>query len=227
MRDNITRPYLLENLTLNQIWLGTFPYHPERPFADEHAILVFRIGLMRLLLAGAAAAEQSLTDELVVETVQAFGLHRGVVHVEGKCTSRGPRIIEVNARMGGGRIHQIVEAVWGVDLIEEHLRSCLDLPAVVRSSRRPRCGVVDAIVYAPSPGRLVGHRFGNPDPRDCLALEIDTHVEIGDEVVGPESVFATALAEVMLTAADLRRARALAEQVLREPPEIASVDTSA
>ncbi|MCC7372203.1 MAG: flagellin lysine-N-methylase [Chloroflexi bacterium] len=66
------RPFLLENLTLNQVWLGTFPYHPERSFADEHAILAFRIGLMRLMLAGAAAAEGGLTDALVVETVQAF-----------------------------------------------------------------------------------------------------------------------------------------------------------
>lgn len=66
------RPYLLENLALNQVWLGTFPYHPERDFSDEHAILAFRMGLMRLHLAGAAAAEGALTDDLVVETVQAF-----------------------------------------------------------------------------------------------------------------------------------------------------------
>jgi lysine-N-methylase len=66
------RPYLLEHLALNQLWLGTFPYHPERTFAEEHGLLAFRIGLMRLHLAGAAAAEGVLTDALVVETVQAF-----------------------------------------------------------------------------------------------------------------------------------------------------------
>lgn len=66
------RPYLFEHLALNQLWLGTFPYHPERTFAEEHALLVFRIGLARLHLIGAAAAEGALTDALVVETVQAF-----------------------------------------------------------------------------------------------------------------------------------------------------------
>jgi lysine-N-methylase len=65
-------PYLLEHLALNQLWLGTFPYHPERTFAEEHALLAFRIGLARLHLIGAAAAEGGLTDGLVVETVQAF-----------------------------------------------------------------------------------------------------------------------------------------------------------
>jgi lysine-N-methylase len=66
------RPYLFEHLAVNQLWLTTFPYHPERSFAEEHALLAFRIGLMRLHLVGAAAAEGGLTDALVVETVQAF-----------------------------------------------------------------------------------------------------------------------------------------------------------
>ncbi len=65
-------PYLLEHLALNQLWLGTFPYHPERTFAEEHALLAFRIGLARLHLIGAAAAEGGLTEPLVVETIQAF-----------------------------------------------------------------------------------------------------------------------------------------------------------
>ena len=68
----VRRPYLFEHLALNQLWLGTFPYHPERTFAEEHALLAFRIGLARLHLIGAAAAEGALTDALVVETVQAF-----------------------------------------------------------------------------------------------------------------------------------------------------------
>jgi lysine-N-methylase len=68
----LERPYLFEHLALNQLWLGTFPYHPERTFAEEHALLTFRIGLARLHLVGVAAAEGGLTDELVVETIQAF-----------------------------------------------------------------------------------------------------------------------------------------------------------
>ena len=85
--------------------------------------------------------------ELSVQTVQAFGFSRGVLHVEGKCTSKGPRIVEVNARMGGGRIHQVVDAVWGVDLIEAHLRAALGLPQQLTPSRKPRCAVWHALVY--------------------------------------------------------------------------------
>lgn len=158
--------------------------------------------------------------DLSVRTVQAFGFRRGVLHVEGKCTSRGPRLIEVNARMGGTRIHQMVEAVWGVDLIEAQLRSCLDLPQTVKPIRKPRCAVVNAIVHAPATGRLAGLPFAQVAPEGGMGVELDIFGETGQEVAGPDSTFATVLAELTLSAKSLRRARSLAAQVLREPPRI-------
>ena len=143
-----------------------------------------------------------------------------MLHVEGKCTSRGPRIVEVNARMGGGRVHEFVEAIWGVDLVEAQLRSCLGLPQALRASRRPRAAAVDAIVYAPTTGRLEALPIAEPE--GCLALEVDISASIGAEVQGPEAVFATELAEVTLTAKDLSTARALLAEVLRDPPRVVS-----
>jgi biotin carboxylase len=157
----------------------------------------------------------------VVETVRAFGLRRGVLHVEGKCTSGGPRIVEVNARMGGGRVHQFVEAVWGVDLVEAELRSCLDLPQTFRASRKPQAAAVNAIVYAPTTGRLEALPFARVEREGCLALDVDVAASIGEEVRGPEAVFATALAEVTLTAKDLRSARGLVAELLHDPPRVA------
>jgi biotin carboxylase len=157
----------------------------------------------------------------VVETVRAFGLEQGVLHVEGKCTSSGPRIVEVNARMGGGRVHQFVEAVWAVDLVEAQLRSCLGLQQTLRPSRRPQAAAVNVIVYAPAAGRLEALPIAEAPTAGSLALEIDVEVPIGTEVQGPEAIFATALAEVTLTATDLRTAMALAAELLRDPPRVA------
>jgi biotin carboxylase len=158
--------------------------------------------------------------ELSVRTVLAFGFRRGVLHVEGKCTSRGPRVIEVNARMGGARVYQMVEAVWGVDLIEAELRSCLDLPQTLTPSRKPRCAVVNAIVYAPATGRLASLPFAAVPPEGGLGVELDIFGEIGQDVAGPDSTFATVLAELTLSGKNLRRARSLATQALNEPPQI-------
>jgi carnosine synthase len=170
-----------------------------------------------------ARAVRRLVD-LSVNTVQAFGLHRGVLHVEGKCTSEGPRIVEVNARMGGGRIHQIVEAVWGVDLIEAHLRGALDLPQQIAPSRKPRCAVVNALVHAPATGRLAALPFGRVTPEGPLGLEIDVDVTVGQAVSGPEEIFATVLAEVSVSGKNLKRARWLAAEVLRDPPLVVPLD---
>ena len=164
--------------------------------------------------------------DLSVQTAQAFGLGRGVLHVEGKCTSRGPRIVEVNARMGGGRIHQIVEAVWGVDLVEAQLRSSLDLPQTLKPSRRPRCAAVNAIVHAPATGQLEALPFREIAPEGELGFELDVEAEVGDEVVGPDRTFATVLADLTLSGKNLRRARSLAAEVLRDPPLVAPVATS-
>jgi len=160
--------------------------------------------------------------ELSVETAREFGLRRGVLHVEGKCTSRGPRIVELNARMGGGRVHQIVEAVWGVDLVEAQLRSSLDLPQALKPSRRPRCAVVNAIVHAPATGRLEALPFREKLPQVETGVELDVEAEIGDHVVGPDRTFATVLAELTVSGKNLRRARSLTAQLLRDPPLVAT-----
>jgi biotin carboxylase len=165
-------------------------------------------------------AVRGLVD-LSVRTAQAFGLRRGVLHVEGKCTSRGPRIVEVNTRMGGGRIHEVVEAVWGVDLIEAQLRSSLDLDQELAPSRRPRCAVVNAIVHAPLSGRLEALPIGDVHPDEASRVAVDLQAEVGEEVLGPERTFATPLIEVTINGKNLRRARALCSEVLSRPPLVA------
>ena len=158
--------------------------------------------------------------ELAVKTVQAFGFARGVLHVEGKCTARGPRIVEVNARPGGGRIHQIVNAVWGVDLVEAQLDSVLGLPQRLTPSRKPRCAIVNVLVYAPATGRLAALPFTDVKSEAGLGVTIDIATEVGQEVNGPDQIFSTELAEVYVGAKNLRRARSLAAEVLRDPPVV-------
>src|SRR5262249_43829813 len=153
-------------------------------------------------------------------TCKGLGFRRGVLYVGGKCPGHGPRVIEVNARMGGARIYQMVEAVWGVDLIEAQLRSCLGRRQTLKPSRKPRCGVLNALVYAPATGRLAGLPFADVAPEGGMGVELDIFGQIGQQVTGPEGTFATVLAELTLSGKNLRRARSLAAQVLREPPRI-------
>jgi len=74
-------------------------------------------------------------------------------------------------------------------------------------------------VHAPATGRLTALPFADVAP-DCIHLAIDLEAEVGDEVDGPDRVFATVLAEVTLVARDLRRARALTAELLCNPPQV-------
>jgi carnosine synthase len=155
------------------------------------------------------------------EAAREFGFRTGVLHIEAKSTSAGPRIIEINARMGGGPVHLIVEAVWGVDLIEAQVRSSLGLPQSLRPSRRPRCTVVDSLVYAPTSGRLATLPLAaGGGSRNGAVLDVDVHAEVGEDVVGPDAIFATSLAELVVRGRDLREARAISAELLAEPPQV-------
>ena len=65
------------------------------------------------------------------------GPSQGVFHVELKFTSRGPRLIEVNCRMGGGPVRDTNLRVWGVDLVEEHLLASLRIPTKPLTAAAP------------------------------------------------------------------------------------------
>jgi carnosine synthase len=158
--------------------------------------------------------------DLSIDTAKAFGLHQGVLHIEGKCTSQGPRIIEVNARMGGGRVAEIVREVWGVDLVESAARAALGLPPNVKPSRKPRCTALNVMLASPRTGRLASLPLPTEPPRGCLSLTIDGAEVIGAHVTGPEDVFVSVLADITLMAKDLREARAVAATILENPPVV-------
>ncbi|MDE2291354.1 MAG: ATP-grasp domain-containing protein, partial [Elusimicrobia bacterium] len=74
------------------------------------------------------AADRAALKDLAVKSAEALGLGRGVLHIEMKQTSEGPRVIEVNARMGGVYVRDWVKAVWGVDLAEEGFMAAAGIP---------------------------------------------------------------------------------------------------
>ncbi|MFH8338383.1 acetyl-CoA carboxylase biotin carboxylase subunit family protein [Streptomyces sp. AM6-12] len=88
-------------------------------------------------LAPGLAAE---AEGLAQAAVRALGIRHGITHTEVKLTPHGPRIIEVNGRLGG-LIAEIVQRRTGYDMVAAALRLALGLP-----------------VTEPAPARLHGDR---------------------------------------------------------------------
>jgi carnosine synthase len=143
--------------------------------------------------------KQRELKELAVKCVKALGLHAGVFHVECKYTSTGPQLIEVNARMGGGPVHEINLRCWGVDLVEEAIFVAMGIPSRPLVSASP----LQAIAYYVVPAQKSGTVAAFP-PLDDLRGQDDVvwakpMVKVGDKVVGPADGLPTWLVDLMVT----------------------------
>jgi biotin carboxylase len=85
-------------------------------------------------------------EEIAERAVRALGITDGITHSELKLTSRGIRVLEVGARMGGGSIRQVVKLATGVDLLEVTLE--------LARGRKPE--------IAPAPDRAAASRSWFP-----------------------------------------------------------------
>ena len=91
--------------------------------------------------------------ELVVKALE---LTHGAVHLEARITPQGPRLIEVNARMGGDYLYDWIRTVWGVDMIEESVRIALGLPCAPAKPKDPLVHLVGKYLIPSSSGVISG-----------------------------------------------------------------------
>ncbi|MGW7427327.1 ATP-grasp domain-containing protein [Streptomyces sp. NPDC054813] len=80
-----------------------------------------------ILPAPVPAALAADVVELEQRALRALGIRHGVTHTEVKLTADGPRIIEVNGRLGGF-VAEIVHRRTGHDMVASALRLALGLP---------------------------------------------------------------------------------------------------
>src|SRR5271170_1853876 len=76
------------------------------------------------------AGSRSAVLDLATRAIDALGVRTGCLHTEVKFTPDGPRIIEVNGRVGGG-VPEMLERAAGVSLLDLTLRVALGEPVSV------------------------------------------------------------------------------------------------
>lgn len=60
--------------------------------------------------------------EVLESIVGKFGIRNGAMHVEMRLTANGWRLIEINPRISGGAMNNMLKAAFGFDLVEETLK---------------------------------------------------------------------------------------------------------
>lgn len=173
------------------------------------------------------ATDPLLSDDrlrgLLQQTHAALGLTDGMTHTELKLTAAGPRVVEVNARLGGGMIPYLGRQVSGIDP---------GLAAgAVACGQRPRCSPQQALVgavrffYVDHPTTIGSVRFdfGSPPPPELdrwavLARPGSTVAPPPEGIAMGRIAFATAVAA---TADGCRQALAEAAAALTVEPAAA------
>jgi S-sulfo-L-cysteine synthase (3-phospho-L-serine-dependent) len=84
----------------------------------------------------------------------ATGFEWGPAHVELKLTASGPVVVEINARLAGGMIAELIRLATGIDLLEQQVRAAAGRPVRLDPARSRHAGV--RFLVAKEPGQLGG-----------------------------------------------------------------------
>ncbi|HSR24210.1 MAG TPA: ATP-grasp domain-containing protein, partial [Candidatus Eisenbacteria bacterium] len=105
---------------------------------------------------GLAPEQERAARELARSALRAIGFRRGVAHTEVKITPRGPQIVEINARVAGDCIPELVHLASGVNLYDVAADLALGMRVGAPEAGADRFHDAAAIRFlAARPGRIV------------------------------------------------------------------------
>jgi len=147
--------------------------------------------------------------------LKAMAFSEGAFHVELKYTSEGPRLIEVNARIGGAYIAKLHEWVWGVDLVGQYLLTRLGRPIHPIKAAQPLTCIATSDLPCPVSGVIAHDNFltAIDDPHVILKR---VYVTPGQAVIGPDRDVPDTLGEIFVAAGSIDEASAILDGLLAE-----------
>ncbi len=117
-------------------------------------------------------ADQQTVLSLATDAISALGVRQGCLHTEIKFTPEGPRIIEVNGRVGGG-VPEMLERAAGLPLIELTLRVALG---------------EQLRIEGPVPTERIGYRFFLQPPAQSATVAAVDGINVVSDYPGVDSI---------------------------------------
>jgi S-sulfo-L-cysteine synthase (3-phospho-L-serine-dependent) len=132
--------------------------------------------------------------EVARQGLQALGLNWGPGHVEIRLTAKGPAIVEINPRLAGGFIPEIVRLAIGIDMVRETVR----LVAGERTGPHPvRDGHASIRFLTPSRNGIITAIHGVQEASGIAGVaDIQIYRNVGDRV-GIENDFRDRIGHVI------------------------------
>jgi S-sulfo-L-cysteine synthase (3-phospho-L-serine-dependent) len=152
--------------------------------------------------------------------LDAIGLRFGAAHTELKMTSDGPALVEINARVAGDRLTEVVELSTGISILRELIRLYVGTaPELVGHDRR---GVALRFLDCPA-GVIIGIHGVRDAARLPGVVDVRLNVAVGD-VVADVTTNHGRRGQVLVVAESPREASRIADdavdriEIVVEPP---------
>ncbi|MFB5759348.1 ATP-grasp domain-containing protein [Paenibacillus medicaginis] len=129
---------------------------------------------------------QDSSIQLVLRCLQVLGIDFGAAHTEIVLTAKGPLIIEVNPRMGGGPVHDLIYYATGIDFVKEIIKIHMGKPPELQPVHSKVAAA--KILYSTVNGTLRSIKQHQPilEQMDVKHFKVS---KIGQQVKVPESNF--------------------------------------
>jgi biotin carboxylase len=152
--------------------------------------------------------------DFAIMVLRALEFTDGAFHVELKYTADGPRLIEVNARIGGGPIYYFHRHVWGVDLVEQYLLARLGLPIRPRKAPQPLTCLLTSDLPSPRTGIITHTDFLQSVANHPQVIHAKPKVKARQKVTGPDTGIPDWLGEVMVYGTTVEAASQAMDEIL-------------
>ncbi|MEU8954933.1 ATP-grasp domain-containing protein [Streptomyces sp. NPDC048518] len=169
-------------------------------------------------IAHSVDAADPLLDQVApvaAAAIKALGITDGVQHVEMRLVNGRPRLIEVNARIGGDMIGHLVPLATGVDLARAAADTACGQPP--RLTRTRRCAAAIRMLYPSASGTLTHcHLDADFAARTPWLEQVAFQRTVGDTVVLPPDgdMFSARAGFLITTGPTVETAQAHAEEAL-------------
>jgi cysteine synthase A len=159
-----------------------------------------------------ASTDQTDLIHTATAATKALGIRLGPVHVELKLTPSGGRIVEVNARLAGDMIPELIQLVDGVDLVQQQIRAALGEAPDLTVRRRGYAGI--AFLSADVEGVLAEIRGADQAEALPHVVSVTTTVRPGARVRSPCDAYGR-LGHVVARAGSAESVHAALDEALR------------
>jgi S-sulfo-L-cysteine synthase (3-phospho-L-serine-dependent) len=127
-----------------------------------------------------SSSQQEAITRAALSSLDALNLGWGAAHIEIRLTPEEPKIIEVNPRLAGGFIPELVRLASGIDLIAETIRQVVGIKPQL--NQIAHCYTSLRFVLPPLDGRLVRVEGLEAAKQIPGIVEVEMYSQSGDSV---------------------------------------------